>query len=135
MEKEIDESRPESDDLVGLTDEELELQLTLFEAFQLSAKLFLNQSIMKCNPSMLESQVIKNDLIKCIDILLGTPVQASLVFPVFMAGIHCVTNHDRGEMKKRMDEFMKLYGPWNVRRAKFIVEKVWDCLLYTSRCV
>lgn len=126
LEKEIDESRPESDDLVGLTDEELELQLTLFEAFQLSAKLFLNQSIMKCNPSMLESQVIKNDLIKCIDILLGTPVQASLVFPVFMAGIHCVTNHDRGEMKKRMDEFMKLYGPWNVRRAKFIVEKVWE---------
>ena len=40
LEKQIDESKPAAKDLVGLTDQELELQLTLFEAFQLSAKLF-----------------------------------------------------------------------------------------------
>ncbi|KAK6453934.1 zinc-finger transcription factor of the Zn(2)-Cys(6) binuclear cluster domain type [Scheffersomyces xylosifermentans] len=125
LEREIDEARPVPEDLVGMTDEELEFQLTLFEAFQLSAKLFLKQSIMKCNPSMLESQVLNNDLIKCIDILLDTPVQASLVFPIFMAGIHCVTNHDRDIMRSRLNNFMKLYGPWNVGRAQFIIEKVW----------
>ena len=79
---------------VGLTDQELELQLTLFEAFQL-CKLFLRQSIMKCNPSMLESQVLNNDLIKCLDVLVGTSVQASLVFPIFISGIHCVSDTTR----------------------------------------
>ncbi|ODV79613.1 uncharacterized protein CANTADRAFT_49830 [Suhomyces tanzawaensis NRRL Y-17324] len=126
LEKEIDSSRPDPEDLIGITDSELEWQLTLFEAFQLSAKLFLKQSILKCNPSMIEIQVLNTDLIKCIDILLGTPVQASLVFPLFMSGIHCVTKHDRDVLLKRMTNLMELYGPWNIQRAKFLVEKVWE---------
>lgn len=126
LQLEIDEAKPDLTDLVNLTDEELEWQLTLFEAFQISAKLFLRQTIMKINPSSLESQVLANDLIKCIDIVLGSPVQASLVFPMFMSGIHCVTIYDRDTMRRRLDEFMKLYGPWNVTRAKFLMEKVWE---------
>lgn len=126
LQMEIDEAKPDLTDLVNLTDEELEWQLTLFEAFQISAKLFLRQTIMKCNPSSLESQVLANDLIKCIDIVLGSPVQASLVFPMFMSGIHCVTTYDRDTMRQRLDQFMKLYGPWNVTRAKFLMEKVWE---------
>ncbi|KAK6461266.1 fungal-specific transcription factor domain-containing protein [Scheffersomyces coipomensis] len=126
LEAEIDNARPEPRDLDDLTDEELELQLTLFEAFQLSAKLFLKQSIMKCNPSMLECQILNNDLMKCIDILLDSPVQASLVFPIFISGIHCVSNLDRENMKQRVENFIKLYGPWNVRRAKYLMEKVWQ---------
>lgn len=126
LEEEIDESKPDLKDLENLNDDELEWQLTLFEAFQISAKLFLRQSIMKCNPSSLESQVLANDLIKCIDIILGSPVQASLVFPMFMSGIHCVTSYDRAIMKQRLDEFMNLYGPWNVIRAKFLMERVWE---------
>lgn len=126
LQLEIDESKPDLTDLVNLTDDELEWQLTLFEAFQISAKLFLRQTIMKINPSSLESQVLANDLIKCIDIVLGSPVQASLVFPMFMSGIHCVTTYDRDSMRERLDEFMKLYGPWNVTRAKFLMEKVWE---------
>lgn len=126
LQMEIDESKPDLTDLVNLTDEELEWQLTLFEAFQISAKLFLRQTIMKCNPSSLESQILANDLIKCIDIVLGSPVQASLVFPMFMSGIHCVTTYDRDTMRQRLDQFMKLYGPWNVTRAKFLMEKVWE---------
>ncbi|KAK6198547.1 fungal-specific transcription factor domain-containing protein [Scheffersomyces amazonensis] len=126
LEQEIDNARPTTTDLEGLTDEELELQLTLFEAFQLSAKLFLKQAIMKCNPSMLECQILNNDLLKCIDILLDSPVQASLVFPIFISGIHCVSKLDRDIMKERVENFIKLYGPWNVRRAKYLMEKVWQ---------
>ncbi|KAG7663806.1 uncharacterized protein J8A68_002666 [[Candida] subhashii] len=126
LEFEIDSSKPEKEDLMYLTDQELELQLTLFEAFQISAKLFLRQSIMKCNPSMLESQVLNNDLIKCLDILVGTSVQASLVFPIFMSGIHCVTKHDQDVMRYRIGEFMKLYGIWNVSRVRFVLEKIWE---------
>ena len=37
---------------------------------------------------MLESQVLNNDLIKCLDVLVGTSVQASLVFPyLFLVSI------------------------------------------------
>ncbi|EGW33743.1 uncharacterized protein SPAPADRAFT_64973 [Spathaspora passalidarum NRRL Y-27907] len=126
LEKEIEESKPEKQDLIDLTDQELELQLTLFEAFQLSSKLFLRQSIMKCNPSMLESQVLNNDLIKCLDILVGTSVQASLVFPIFISGIHCVSKHSREVMSARIEEYMKLYGMWNVSRVKFLMERIWE---------
>lgn len=125
LEKQIDESKPAAKDLVDLTDQELELQLTLFEAFQLSAKLFLRQSIMKCNPSMLESQVLNNDLIKCLDILVGTSVQASLVFPIFISGIHCVSRHDQELMRHRINKFIKLYGLWNVCRVSFVLQKIW----------
>lgn len=126
LEKKIQACKPESKDLIGLTEQELDLQLTLFKAFQLSAKLFLRQSVLKCNPSTLKNQVLNNDLIKCIDILVGSDVQSSLVFPVFIAGIHCVSRRDREVMTERMNNFIKLYGPWNLSRAKFLVEKVWE---------
>ncbi|KAL6449729.1 UGA3 Transcriptional activator protein UGA3 [Candida maltosa Xu316] len=125
LEKEIDDSKPATKDLINLTDQELELQLTLFEAFQLSAKLFLRQSIMKCNPSMLESQVLNNDLVKCLDILVGTSVQASLVFPIFISGIHCVSKYDQESMRHRINKFIKLYGLWNVSRISFVLHKIW----------
>lgn len=126
VEKQIYEAKPDPRDLENLTDEDLELQLTLFEAFQLSGRLFLRQALLKFNPSTLESQVLANDLIKCIDILLETTAQASLVFPVFMAGIHCINETDRHLMKLRTDKFMQLYGPWNVVRVRHLMEKVWE---------
>lgn len=126
VEQEIDLCQPDPRDLEGLTAEETELQLTMFEAFQIAAKLFLKQLIMKCNPLMVECQILNNDLIKCLDILVGTLVQSSLVFPAFMAGVHSVTPHDRDLMRRRMDHFSKCYGMWNVTRAKYLMEKVWQ---------
>lgn len=122
----IENCRPEMSDLVNLPERDLELQLTTFEAFQISCKLHLRQSILKLNPSALECQILVHHLTKCIDILIGTPMQATLVFPIFMAGLCMVTEDDKEAMKKRFDLMMKLYGPWNVVRAKFIVEKVWE---------
>ncbi|KAI3406951.2 hypothetical protein KGF56_000244 [Candida oxycetoniae] len=125
LEQQIDESKPDKKDLYNLSDHDLELQLTLFEAFQLSAKLFLRQSVLKCNPSHLESQVMNINLIKCLDILIGSPVQASLVFPTFIAGIHCVSKHDQQAMQERVKVFIKTYGMFNVNRVKDIMEKIW----------
>lgn len=135
LETEIENCVADPLDLVGLTDEEMELQLTMFEAFQISAKLFLKQLIMKCNPLMLECQVLNNDLIKCLDILVGTGVQLALVFPWFMAGIHLVTPHDRNLMRKRLDNFSKHYGMWNVSRAKYVMERVWEQNLHGNNVV
>lgn len=126
LEHKIDVSKPDLDDLVDLSDADLELQLTTFEAFQLSCKLFLRQSIMKCNPLSLELQVLVNDLVKCIDILIDSPMQATLVFPIFIAGIHMVTEDDKATMRLRTQKMMDMYGPWNVVRVKFLMEKVWE---------
>lgn len=125
LERTIDEAKPDLDDLKDLSDDEIELQLTSFEAFQLSCKLYLRQSIMRCNPSSLESQVLVNDLVKCIDILLSTPMQATLVFPIFMAGIHTVTDMDKESMRARVEKMIEMYGPWNVVRVKTLIEEVW----------
>lgn len=122
----IDNCRPEMSDLVNLTDRDLELQLTTFEAFQVSCKLHLRQSILKLNPSALECQILVHNLTKCIDILIGTPMQATLVFPIFIAGLYMVTEDDKQAMSRRFELMMKLYGPWNVVRAKYVVEKVWE---------
>lgn len=126
LENVIENSKPDSDDLVGLSDADLELQLTTFEAFQLSCKLYLRQSIMKCNPSSLESQVLVNDLVKCIDILIESPMQATLVFPIFIAGIHMVTDDDKALMNLRIQKMVEMYGPWNVVRVKYLIERVWE---------
>lgn len=125
LEQQIDESKPDKRDISNLTDSDLELQLTLFEAFQLSAKLFLRESILRCNPSHLESQMINNDLIKCLDILIGTPVQASLVFPIFISGIHCVSKHDQELMMQRVNSFIENYGMFNANRAREVMQKIW----------
>lgn len=126
LEEQIDSARPEKEDLENLTDEELELQLTLFEAFQITAKLFIRQAVLKTNPSTLTSQILVNDLMKCLDITIGSTVQASLVFPVFIAGIHCVTAHDRQVMRKRIELFIESYGTTNVTRVRFLMERVWE---------
>lgn len=122
----IDTCRPEPSDLVGLDDSELELQLTSFEGFQLSCKLYLRQLILRCNPSSIESQILNNDLIKCIEILLPTFMHATLVFPIFMAGVHAVTSGDRKKLIEKVDAMMKIYGPWNVVRVKLVLTEIWD---------
>ena len=135
LDKKIESSCPDPEDLVGLTDQEVELQMTLFEAFQISCKLYLMQCILNCNPSMLEIRVLNTNLTKCIDILLESPMQASLVFPIFIAGIHCVTNAERTEMLARMDSFMKLYGPWNIRNVKVVTQMVWERNPLGDKCI
>lgn len=121
----IDTAKPDTADLINLLDEELELQLTTFEAFQLSCKLYLRQAILKMNPSALECQILVNDLIKCIDILIESPMQATLVFPFFIAGLFTVTEPAREIMRNRFETMIRIYGPWNVVRVKYLVEQVW----------
>lgn len=126
LDLEIDVARPESSDLEHMTEDEKLVQITLFTACKLSAKLYLKQCVMKCNPTMLEMQVLNADLLKCIDDLIGTAGQASLVFPLFMSGIHCVTPTERIAMLKRIDKLMEDYGTWNVKRMRYLMEKVWE---------
>ena len=67
-----------------------------------------------------------NDLMKCVRVLVETPMQASLVFPLFIAGIHSVAEFDRERMRDILNQMMETYGPWNVVRIKYVMEKVWE---------
>ncbi|KAM9934823.1 hypothetical protein OXX80_005593 [Metschnikowia pulcherrima] len=135
LEAELNCVKPDSDDLETLSDAELEWQLTTFEAFQLSCKLYLRQAIFKLNPSALECQILNNDLIKCLDILIDTPMQATLVFPTFIAGLFTVTERGKEAMRHRFEKLIADYGPWNVVRVRSLVEKIWvqnpngDCVV------
>lgn len=126
IEHKIDTAKPDPDDLENLNDFDLEMQLLCFEAYQISCKLFLRQSILKLNPSAIESQILMNDLMKSINLLVETPMQATLVFPLFIAGIHSVTGFDREHMRDILNQMMETYGPWNVQRIKYVMEQVWE---------
>lgn len=125
MEMVLENVKPNAIDLQNLSDSELELQLTTFEAFQLSCKLYLRQAILKLNPSALECQILMNDLTKCLDVLIDTPMQATLVFPTFIAGLFTVTETGKVAMRIRFEKLINDYGPWNVVRVKSLVEKIW----------
>lgn len=126
IEREIEMAKPDPMDLEKLTHDELELQLTLFDAFQSSAQLFLRQTVFRENPSSLRSQILVTDVIKCIEIMIGTPVQASLVFPFFICGVHCITPYHRKKIFDMSDKLTKLYGAYSIKRVKSVIEKVWE---------
>lgn len=126
LDKRIDQAKPEPEDLVNLTEEELDNQLSIFETFQLTAKLFLRQAVLHCSPRHLESQLLTIELVKCLDILIDTPAQASLVFPMFIAGIHVTTKRDRDNMTARLDRYMRSYTVTSISRIKALMQRVWE---------
>jgi transcriptional activator protein UGA3 len=135
MENKINNVKPDPEDLGQFTNEELELQLTLFELFQLTAKLHLRQSVLRLNPSSLETQFILCELLKCLDIVLKSSVESSLCFPLFIAGMNCTTKKDRRMMLERFNDIIQRYSFRNLERAKTVMEQVWMIDPSGTRCV
>ncbi|CDR38921.1 CYFA0S02e08658g1_1 [Cyberlindnera fabianii] len=135
IESKINNAKPSPQDLEEFNDSELELQLTLFELFQLTAKLHLRQSVLRLNPSSLETQFILCELLKCLDIVLKSTVESSLCFPLFIAGMNCTTKKDRRMMLERFQDIIERYSFKNLERAKTIMEQVWLIDPSGTRCV
>lgn len=135
LENKINNVRPDPQDLDQFTSSELELQLTLFESFQLTAKLHLRQSVLRLNPSSLETQFILCELLKCLDIVLKSSVESSLCFPLFIAGMNCTTKKDRRMMLERFNDIINRYSFRNLERAKIVMEQVWSVDPSGTRCV
>ncbi|GMG14810.1 unnamed protein product [[Candida] boidinii] len=122
----IDNIKPKPEILGYLKPSEIELQLTLFECFQLTSKIHLRQSVMKINASSLDIQHLLSQLLKCLDVLLGTEVESCLSFPVFIAGMNCTTQKDRNAMKQRIREFIRRYKWKNIARIQLVLDQVWS---------
>lgn len=135
LEHKINSAKPDPKDLSSFSPEELELQMTLFESFQLTAKLHLRQSVLRLNPSSLETQFILCELLKCLDIVLKSSVEGSLCFPLFIAGMNCTTRKDRKRMLTRFKDISDSYSFKNLERAKTVMEQVWLIDPSGTRCV
>ncbi|CAM9011866.1 unnamed protein product [Wickerhamomyces anomalus] len=135
LENKINIAKPDPNDLNSFSPEELELQLTLFESFQLTAKLHLRQSVLRLNPSSLETQFILCELLKCLDVVLKSSVEGSLCFPLFIAGMNCTTKKDRKRMLARFKDIGERYSFKNLERAKTVMEQVWLVDPSGTRCV
>lgn len=126
LELEITNAQPDVEHLTHMTPSEHWQHTSLFRVFQLSARMHLKQSVLKCNSAMLELQLLTQELMECLDLLLGTAVQPLLVFPVFICAINCCTEEQRMAMRNLIDRYIALYAPWNVRNVLFVVYKIWE---------
>lgn len=127
LEAKIDSCKPDPNDVLSLSKSksDLEEQLTLFETFQLTAKIHLYQSICRRNATCLQLQVLASELITSLDVVLNTKVDGSLVFPVFIASIMSTTTRRRTEMVARFDMLYKRQHARNIVRALNLAEEVW----------
>ncbi|KAG7819689.1 hypothetical protein KL928_002363 [Ogataea angusta] len=103
---------------------DFELQLTMFEAFQLAAKIHLRQSVLRMNPASMEIQYLVDQLAASLDILVGTRLEACICFPVFIAGMNSVYA-DREQMEARIDDVVKRYRWKNIVRCRLVMREVW----------
>lgn len=127
LEAKIDSCKPDPNDILSLSKSksDLEEQLTLFETFQLTAKIHLYQSIGRRNVASLQLQVLNAELITSLDVILDTKVEGSLLFPLFIAAISSTTVRRRTEMVARFDMLYKRQLARNIVRALNLAEEVW----------
>ncbi len=125
LEARLNDAKPRQHILAKLNAHDLELQLTVFECFQLTAKIHLRQSVLRMTPSSLEIQYLENQLIKSLDVLLGTDVEAALCFPMFIAGMNVIFPRDRKQMNQRYNDFIKRYRWKNVLRCQIVMKQLW----------
>lgn len=137
LEKKIDNCRPDPTDILSLSKSQgdLDEQLTLFETFQLTAKIHLLQSVGRRNAACLQLQVLATELVTCLDMLLNTKVEGSFVFPIFIASIMATTTRKRAEMVARIDMLFKRQLARNIMRALDLAEEVWRLDEYGTKYV
>jgi transcriptional activator protein UGA3 len=125
LEQKIVACIPDHLGMITLSPQDLERQLTLFETFQLAAKIHLFQSVLRLNACSLDMQCLSRELLNSLDVVLGTDVEAGLVFPLFIAGISCYTPDSRQRMLERFDQFYERNLARNIRRTRQLLEEVW----------
>lgn len=126
LEKQIENTRPHKRSLCYLkSDKDLEIHLTLFEVFRLSASIYLKTTIKKIPPVSPEIQHLLVDLIPCINIIIGSSVQASLCFPLLVTGISSISQSDRSFIKEKVSQMSSYFPVKNFKRILVIIEETW----------
>lgn len=108
------------------SDKDLELHLTLFEAYRLSASIYLKTLIKKIPPASHEIQILVVELLPCISIIIGSKVQASLCFPLLVAGMSCITECDRFFIEEKVSQMSSSFPVKNFQRILVIIKHTWQ---------
>lgn len=117
---------PDRIGLMSLSSLDLERQMTLFESFQLTARIHLLQSVLRLNASSIEMRCLGQELLASLDVVLGTPVEGGLAFPMFIAGIACPKGPERLHILERFQGFYDRNMARNIKRTKELLQEVWD---------
>jgi transcriptional activator protein UGA3 len=125
LEGKIEQCTPNHLSILTLTPADMERQLELFECFQLAAKVHLYQSVLRMNASSMDMQITGGQLLRCVDSILGSGVEASIIFPLFLAGICCCTEDSRETMRERFGGYLDRNLAQNINRTLNLLEEVW----------
>lgn len=136
LDEKIIQSKPNDIALSYLeNDSELELHLTLFETYQLTAQIYLRMLVLHRPPCSSDMQRLLHNLTNCVDILIGSKVQASLCFPLLVAGLQCVSKLDRMIMSKRFEHMITHFPVMNFELVKKILDELWRRNKTGEKCI
>ncbi|ODV96392.1 hypothetical protein PACTADRAFT_57369 [Pachysolen tannophilus NRRL Y-2460] len=136
LESKILNSKPNAVALLYLkTDQELELNLTLFELYQLTARLYLHMLILKTPANNPQVQQIVFNLNTSLDILIGSKLQTTLCLPFLIGGLNCVSEIDRLVMSKRLQKLTTTFPVKNLVRVWEVLNKSWELNKDGSQCI
>lgn len=111
--------------LIKNNKEELDLHLTLFELYRLTCQMYLLLYIKQTQPSSSEVQMLLLTSFTYINILVESPMTASLSMLLLICGISCCNQSDRNYIRAKFTKIYNKYKAGNVRRVWDVVEESW----------
>lgn len=125
IEQRIWTEKPDPEILINLEDQELKLQIALFEAFQQVAVLHLYQSALRMNSASFLVRCAHHHLLKFLTPLLTTQVEGCLIFPMFIAGICCADSNKRQYILELFAGLARRVLAGNVQQVESLMQEVW----------
>lgn len=102
-----------------------QLSLELFQLMQTAALVHLKTICLKYPNGSIEIQYLWKILSEKLRLVLGTKLEGSLCFPLFICGINSVDEAQKCLVESMFDDMMKRYKCYNFQRARTIMRKVW----------
>lgn len=108
--------------------DEMEYHLTLFEAYQLSAQIYLREVIRKLPPVVPEMEVLAYNLREDMKFLVNCKrLQKILAFPMLLLGTSSTGKNDRAEVEQMFDKLIQSCGYLSsYQKLWIVVQKIWE---------
>lgn len=99
------------------------LLVIAFQTFQIAAELYLRQAVLRTGPADLVNRDLAARILIYIRLMLGTPNESEMLFPLFLAGV--CTQHDAGRTEV-INIFNKFSQRVQVRNVFMVVNLLLD---------
>lgn len=119
----IDSCEPNQQDLFGLKAEEQAKHSAMFKILQLTAKLYINQILLRYNSTSIGSQILIQTVMPLLSSL--QTVLVEMLFPLFIIGVDALGD-DQKKVGRMMEIMFERFRIGNVRCAFSVMEKCWE---------